>query len=89
MVPHIIKIVILSYYFQCYLKLILLWLYLIAISWITSHLGNQRTESTESHSFMMHLTSSYQVPTEYVPSYSRSDLVINKELTFFWGGSVL
>ena len=44
MVPHIIKIVILAYYFQFYLKLILLWLYLIAISWITSHLGNQKDQ---------------------------------------------
>ena len=42
MVPHIIKIIILSYYFQCYLKLIILWLYLIAVSLITSHLGNQK-----------------------------------------------
>ena len=38
---------------------------------------------------MMHLTNSYQVSTEYVPSYSKSNLVINKELTFLWGGSVL
>ena len=44
MVPDIIKIVILSYCFQFYLKLILLWLYLIAISWITSHLGNPKDQ---------------------------------------------
>lgn len=67
MVPHIIEIIISSYYFQCYLKLIILWLNLMGINLIASHIGNQKDQKhwiTSIHAtFNQFLPSAYWIPT--------------------------